>query len=42
MAAEEKNKNHELRGKNEKNERKKEENHIKNGKKALKMQLFGL
>ena len=31
-----------FRGKNEKWERKKEENYIKKGEKALKMHLFGL
>ena len=31
-----------VREKNEKRERKKEENYIKKGKKALKMHLFGL
>ena len=31
-----------VRGKNEKGERKKEKNYIKNGEKALKMHLFGL
>ena len=37
-----KNENEELGEKNEKGERKREENYIKTGRKALKMHLFGL